>query len=41
MLIGTIIFLILICLIGGKELVKGLLSIAFGGILLLAGCAIV
>jgi hypothetical protein len=44
MLIGIIVLLILIVLVGGratKDLLKGLLSLCFGAILLMAGCAIV
>lgn len=40
MLIAFILLLFLFVFCGGKGCVKGLLSIAFGAMLLMAGCAI-
>jgi hypothetical protein len=40
-LIGFILLLILVARCGGQGCLKGLLSLVFGAILLLAGCAII
>ncbi len=44
MIIVLVLVLILIAVVGGKgskDLMKGLISISFGAVLLMAGCAVV
>jgi hypothetical protein len=40
-LIAFILFLILVALCGGQGCIKGLLSLVFGAMLLMVGCAVV
>ena len=41
MFVGFLLLLVLVAVIGGKGCVKGLVSVVFGAMLLMAGCAIV